>query len=264
MVDRRSLEEFRAANSELSGRVRAAVDGFTRSLDLGKPDVARDALLEFVPAMTSQYGQVSAALAAGWYEQLRADSGASGRFKASLAKPVPAEAVAASTRYLAGHLWSDSPESIVGPLLTSVDKYVKQPGRDTIAANARREGVRWARVPTGAKTCAFCLMLASRDAIYATKRSAGDTKGTGFGDDFHGDCDCAVVRIAKASDYPEDYLPDNYLNMYNESVDAAQGDDAQAFLASLDPDAKHKQLKAAAFAMRRLYPDVIRDGVHTH
>lgn len=243
MVDRAALEEFRAANNELSGRVRAAVDGFTRSLDLSKPDVARDALLEFVPMMTSQYGQVSSVLAAGWYEQLRADSGASGRFRASQVKPVPAEAVVASTRFLAGQLWTPAPDAILGPLLTSVDKYVKQPGRDTIAANAKREGVRWARVPTGAKTCAFCLMLASRDAVFVSKRTAG-----GDGNKYHGDCDCQPVRIGRDEDYPEGYLPDDYYEMYEAAVNEARSGD----------------IKDIAAAMRRIKPDAVRDGIHTH
>lgn len=243
MVDRRSLEEFRAANNELSGRVRAAVDGFTRSLDLSKPDVARDALLEFVPMMTSQYGQVASVLAAGWYEQLRADSGAPGRFRASQVKTVPAEAVVASTRFLAGHLWTPTPDAILGPLLTSVDKYVKQPGRDTIAANAKREGVRWARVPTGAKTCAFCLMLASRDAVYVSRRTAD-----GDGEKYHGDCDCQPVRIGNDEDYPEDYLPDDYYELYMAARDEARSGD----------------IKDIAAAMRRLKPDAVRDGIHTH
>lgn len=243
MVDRSSLEEFRAANSELSGRVRVAVETFTRSLDLSKPDVARDALLRFVPMMTAQYGQVAAVLAAGWYEQLRADSGASGRFRASQMKPVPAEAVVASTRFLAGHLWTPTPDAILGPLLTSVDKYVKQPGRDTIAANAKREGVRWARVPTGAKTCAFCLMLASRDAVYVSRRTAG-----GDGEKYHGDCDCQPVRIGNDEDYPEDYLPDDYYELYMAARDEARSGD----------------IKDIAASMRRLKPDAVRDGIHTH
>jgi len=166
-------------------------------------------------------------------------------------------------RYLAGHLWTPEPTAMLGGLLTATDKYVKQPARNTVAANAKREGVRWARVPTGPKTCAFCLVMASRDAKYATRKSAGDTKGTGFGDHFHGDCDCQVIPIRKASDYPADYLPDDYYSMYS---DATKDDspEARAFLASLPADDKNKQLKAAVFSMRRLHPNAVRDGVHAH
>jgi hypothetical protein len=264
MVEPERLEQYRLANAELSRRVRLALEQFFLSLDLTRPELARDALLAFTPTLVERYGAVAAALAADWYEELRAVSGAAGAFQASLAPTVPADAVTAQVRYLAKHLWTPTPEAIIGPLLTSADKYVKQPGRDTMAANARRENVSWARVPTGEQTCAFCLVLASRDAVYATRASAGDSDGTGVGDDYHGDCDCQVVRISGPNDYPEGYLPDNYFNLYQDALDSRNDPEVRAFLDSLDPDDKNRMLKATVFAMRRNNPDVVRDGVHTH
>lgn len=263
MVARESLEQFRLANAELSRLVQAELEAFFRSLNLSNPAAVRDALLEFLPVLTAQYGDVAATLAADWYDETRAASGATGRFRAVTAPGVSTEAVEAKVRYLAGHLWTPDPVGMLGGLLTAADKYVKQPGRDTMASNARREGARFARVPTGKKTCSFCLILASRDAVYATKQAAGDRRNTGKGDSFHGKCDCQVVRIGKESDYPKGYLPDNYFDMY----DAATKDNSpevRAFLASLDPGDKNKQIKAAAFSLRRNFPDAIKDSVHTH
>lgn len=243
MVDPASIEQFRAANSKLSGLVRSALEAFFRSLDLSKPETARDALLEFMPILTAQYGEVAATLAADWYDETRAASGAAGRFRAATAPGVPAAAVEAKVRFLAGHLWTPQPFAMLGGLLVSADKYVKQPGRDTMAANAKREGVRFARVPTGAKTCSWCLVLASRDAVYASKQSAG-----GDGHKYHGDCDCVPTRIAKASDYPAGYLPDDYYAMYQAARNESQSGD----------------VKDIAASFRRLHPDAVNDGVHTH
>lgn len=240
MVDRESLEQFRRANASLSERTRKALEAFFLSLDLSKPEAARDALLEFMPALTEQYGAVAATLAADWYEELRGASGAAGRFRAVTAPSVPVGAVEAKVRFLADHLWTPEPAGMLGGLLTAADKYVKQPGRDTTARNAKREGVRWARVPTGAKTCSFCLMLASRDAVYLSKDSAGGH--------YHGACDCVATRIGKQSDYPTDYLPDDYYDMYRTARN----------------DAKSGDIKDIAASMRRLYPDAVNDGVHTH
>lgn len=244
MVDRAALEQYRSNNSELSALVRDAFERFFLSLDLDKPDIARDALLEFLPALTAQYGDVAAALAAEWYEEMRGASGAVGKFTASLAAPVPAAAVESQIRYLAGHLWTPTPEAILGPLRTSVDKYVKQPGRDTIARNATREGARWARVPSGKKPCSWCLILASRDAVYVSRESAGG----GGGDSYHGDCNCQPVRIGAGDDYPEGYLPEDYYEKYMAARDEAASTD----------------LNDIAAAMRRLHPDLVTDGVHTH
>lgn len=258
------IEQFRDSNAGLSKLVRNEMAGFFYALDLTKPEAARNALLEFMPLLVAEYGSVSESLALDYYDELRAASGAAGSFRAvSGASGVPAEAVESKVKYLAGHLWSDEPGAMLGGLLTATDKYVKQPGRDAIPHNAKLEGVSWARVPTGALTCAFCLLVASRDAVYLSKRSAGDRKGTGKGDAFHGDCNCEVVRIGKFADYPEDYLPDDYYDMY---VDAASADDPEvaAFVAALPPKSKNKQLKAAVFAMRRSYPGRVKDGVHSH
>ncbi|MDO4854421.1 MAG: hypothetical protein Q4A43_03285 [Coriobacteriia bacterium] len=61
---------------------------------------------------------------------------------------------------------------------------------ETIMANAKRDrskGVRFARVTTGRETCTFCLMLASRGAVYHSRQSAGEFRH------FHRHCDCKVV-----------------------------------------------------------------------
>lgn len=60
-------------------------------------------------------------------------------------------------------------------------------GNRTTKHNAIRNGLRYARVPSGT-ACAFCLMLASRGFIYLSKISAGKDKGH-----YHNHCNCAVV-----------------------------------------------------------------------
>ena len=259
------IEQFRVQNAGLSKLVRDRLASFFGSLNLANPEAVRDALLEFVPLLVAEYGSVAESLALDFYDDLRAASGAAGRFRAiSGAAAIPPAAIEAKVRYLAGELWTATPGAILSPLLGAVDKYVKQPGRNAIEFNAKREGVRFARVPQGAKTCSFCLVLASRDAIYLTKRSAGD-QGRGLGDRFHGKCDCAVVRVAGKSDFIEGYLPDDYYSKYEVAVDAAANDpEVRAFMDSLPPDDKNKQLKGVAYAMRREFPHLVKDGVHTH
>jgi hypothetical protein len=88
-------------------------------------------------------------------------------------------------------------------------------------------------------------MLASRDAVYVSEKSAGSRKG---GDKYHGDCDCQIVRIGSADDYPSGYLPDDHYAMYQAARDEAGSGD----------------IKDIAAAMRRLHPDIVNDGVHTH
>lgn len=62
-----------------------------------------------------------------------------------------------------------------------------QHGNRTTKHNAIRNGLRYARVP-GGKSCAFCLMLASRGFVYHSTTSAGEDEGH-----YHNHCHCAVV-----------------------------------------------------------------------
>ena len=245
MVDRSDVERFRKANAALSQSARDDLETFFKSLNLSKPVAARNALLEFVPILTEEHGAAAATLAADWYEELRSASGAVGRFSATAAGSVPDASVQAKVRYLAGHLWTPEPAAMLGPLSTSVDKYVKQPSRNTMAYNATRERVKLARVPSGSKTCAFCLTLASRDVVYLSERSAALRSDS---EKYHGHCDCQPVRIKTIDDYPDGYDPGSMYEMYKDARNEAGSGD----------------VKDIAASMRRMFPDSLTDGVHTH
>lgn len=64
-------------------------------------------------------------------------------------------------------------------------------GNRTTTHNAIRNGLRYARVP-GGKSCAFCLMLASRGFVYKTETTAGEDKGH-----YHARCRCKIVAGKK-------------------------------------------------------------------
>lgn len=86
---------------------------------------------------------------------------------------------------------SESPES-------SFSRQVARLARDQVARRANettsfnvgrdaRRGARFARVPMGAHTCQFCLMLASRGFVYHSAKTAGEFAH------YHSDCRCKVV-----------------------------------------------------------------------
>ena len=87
----------------------------------------------------------------------------------------------------------------------------------TMIKNAERDykkGVRWARVPSGLKTCGFCVMLASRGFVYRTKESAGYT-ALGM-NRFHAFCDCRVVP-GTVDTQVEGYDPEHLYDVYLEA-----------------------------------------------
>jgi hypothetical protein len=97
-------------------------------------------------------------------------------------------------------------------------RLVLQSGRDTVSRSAFSDPVRtgYARIPTGPTTCRWCVMLASRGAIYA------DAKAAGEGNKYHGDCDCAAVPIRRRSDYPEGHDVHEFKRLYAEGSGAGR------------------------------------------
>lgn len=74
-------------------------------------------------------------------------------------------------------------------VLQRVDYELRRAANYCVTANGARDPLkpRYARVPTGAETCDFCLMLASRGFVYHSEKSAGGLTH------WHSHCDCRVV-----------------------------------------------------------------------
>lgn len=97
---------------------------------------------------------------------------------------------------------------------------------------------KYARVPTGPYTCAFCVMCASRGFAYWNEDTAGKFKP------FHKHDDCRIIPswgAAKLNHYDQRY----YMSMYEAAKNKAAGTSANEICAE----------------MRRLYPDKLTDGV---
>lgn len=234
MVSRSDVEVLRTASSDVAKLAVRDLEKFWSYVDLSKPERARNALMNYVPLLTDRYGEMAATIAADWYEDVREAEGVAGRFAAEMAPTVPREAVQKRVRYGAGHLFTETPEATLGFLKTEVvAKYVMRPGRDTLIRSAHRDGATWARVPRGKETCAFCLMLASRGFVYESESSAGISRRN----QFHGDCDCAVVPSWSDDPRLEGYDPDALYGKYLDARSVADGSGTDAILSSL----RHEQ-----------------------
>lgn len=238
MASRREVNDYGDATRQLSAMAKRDLEQIFASLDPSRPDLTRDLLLEVLPALVDEYGDIAAALAADWYESV-----APGR--ALAASTVATVRVTESVRFHAGGLWMPDAGDVAGALALKLDEYIREPGRRTIEQSAARNNVAWARVPSGRETCAFCITLASRDATYLTRDSALKSRRTG--EAYHGYCNCEAVPIS-GDDYPDGYDPDELYDLYSASRDAAGSGD----------------IKDIAAAMRREFPDRVTDAVHTH
>ena len=134
-----------------------------------------------------------------------------------------AESISRTAHYHAGKLKDGDRKGFVDQIADAARYYSERGANTTMAQTARRQasskggkskrkgsrthGVLFARVPTGATTCPFCLMLASRGFVYLSKESAGEF------DRFHRHCDCRIVPGYPGMEL-EGYDPNLYYDMW--------------------------------------------------
>jgi hypothetical protein len=236
------LTALRTLSAAVEAEAVAEFEAFWRTLDLSKPDKARDALLAYLPAVASTFGDADAAVVADWYEQTRAVQ-IPGGYRTTLAPAVDESAVAASVRFAAGHLFTDDPGGTRDYLTGATQRFVANAGRDTIITNVARDPARpkYARIPAGVRTCGYCAVAASRGFVYT--ETAAEKK-------YHKHCHCTPVVEWEPEGSPllKAYDPGKYRAMYDAALKAGAGTD----------------IKSVTATMRRLYPTALNDGVHTH
>jgi len=98
--------------------------------------------------------------------------------------------------------------------------FAERGANDTMAELGRRDGerARFARIPTGATTCPYCCMLASRGFVYRSELSALNAN--------HRHCDCRIVEGFDGMTV-EGYDPDYYYDVWkhpDEHQDEQQND----------------------------------------
>lgn len=191
------------------------------------PAARRDALLELIPALVRKYGDVGSQAAAEWYDLIRGkwleSAGAGGTFTAQSYTPDYVDDELTQTiRAYADALFPENTRGAVAEDLlrfinSKLDKWIKQAARDTIVKNAQRDPhhPRYARVPSGAVTCAFCSMLASRGFEYASAETAGALRK------YHSDCDCEIVPEWDSDAHIEGYKPAELYADYENARKAA-------------------------------------------
>lgn len=156
-----------------------------------------------IEAIVHQYGRASAAAALEFYGRQRRAAGVAGRPRLKMPPAVERSVVEAVTRSAVGPLYGqDAPEGRLAAhraLVSSVQDLVLGQSRNAIIGNVStdREAKRWARVPEPT-ACSFCIMLATRGAVYRSKESADFRAHTVKPDGSGGTCQCHVEPVFNA------------------------------------------------------------------
>ena len=214
-VPRSAYDGLTDAINDLSGKSRELFDarfrdGLGAFLDAGGavPPENVAALREFALGLLDDVGGAAAEVAysygAEFYDAARAAAVGS-PLHASPAPPNPHAANEAAVKGMIETVAKTGQvELFAAACAARVDYVARKSCGDAVVRCAAKDPrkPRFARVPQGGETCRFCLMLASRGAVYLTEHKAGAV------DHYHANCDCKVVP--DWGDGIEGYDPDEW------------------------------------------------------
>lgn len=178
-----------------------------------------EAIIDYAYALATKYGEGSASLAAAMYDAIAGMQSAI----------VPSAELASTASYTDVAKAVYATKNSEANLVNAVSRLVKQVASDTMLQNAERDGARFAWIPHGGETCAYCLMLAGTGWHEAGKNTLNG-KYSGhvhshcrceYCIDFKGDMvvggyDVSKIRKKIASaydpDYDEEYLVTSLIN----------------------------------------------------
>ena len=191
-----SAAEFAAYNREVArigdraaADVESSVLAWCRSHEDATVAEKREAAKLIMEGFVQGYDDVAAEFAAQWYDRRAEQVGAMLEQAVTMTTYGP-DSVDAVARYQAKKLAKGGDAAFAKACGEFARDDAFRSLNETIIANVGRDkdkGVRFTRVPTGFETCTFCLMLASRGAVYHTRKTAGEFKH------FHRRCDCKIV-----------------------------------------------------------------------
>ena len=112
-----------------------------------------------------------------------------------------------TAKYQVEKLKANDVDGFKGSIAEASRYFAERGANDTMAAFGRHDGkkARFARIPTGATTCPYCCMLASRGFVYGSEASALNAN--------HRNCDCRIVEGFEDMTV-EGYDPDYYYDVW--------------------------------------------------
>lgn len=206
--------DAQASQAGLAIALGLALAALWPNLDLTNLRGQLPAFTAAVAQQVQRHAQASASLAAVQYRRERAAAGVVGAFTPVPADPPPVQQVAQAVDWALQPLWNSNvlaaaqglPEAeptealpsassaladAKARLAASTEQMVLDAGRNTIidSAQSDRRAKGWARIPEPG-ACSFCLMLATRGAVYRSEATA-DFKS-------HDNCRCHVEPVFTA------------------------------------------------------------------
>ena len=210
-----SQAEWKLYLKRLSRISEKAVEEFQSyvAANLGWGNIPRKKLIDAAYAISTKYGEASAALSATAYDAVSVAQGA----MVEAAVPALPASYKQVAKTVNGILKNTESEEV---LAQSVGLLAKAAGQKTTIQNAMRDGAEIAYIPQG-DTCAYCLALASEGW---SKASTKDLDLDGEPAHLHANCDCTYgIRFNGSLKYAG-YDPQKYYDMYHDPPGLREGE----------------------------------------
>lgn len=217
-IPREVLERYAEGVREIADAGRRTLASTLPSIDLAD----RDAVLDLMSGACRAADQAAAQYSAQFYRGLSIlQTGQD--FRAEAVSSHDAKALEVALKGIYRQATGDDgelDEELLGRLLEDRLAYeVSRTSKHGVWANGQRDGrdVRYARVPVGIETCAWCLMTAGLGYWYMTEEAASHT---------HAHCDCAIVASIGRGDCRIDgYDSTTYRDMWRDANKALRNGD---------------------------------------
>ena len=204
------LNYYRDTLSEIASQASEYVRDAIDQLGTGRGVTAmREAAIEALQMSIGLHGEMAQAWAGQLFDEVCAAEGI-GPFDFELADDIIDFAMLEEkVRYYAKSLVEGNNGKFLDECSQLADFYARRCNYESMVRNCYRNHVRYARVPTGTDTCDFCMMLASRGAVYYSQESAEE------GSHLH--CDCVTVCMGDSTTI-EGYDPDALYDLWQSSI----------------------------------------------
>lgn len=211
-IPRRYIDSFTKAINTISADSRKKLADALAAVDYTQ-DVAtiRDEVIAIMDVYCGGSTDLAAQLAAEFYDGIR-EFELGQRMGAVAQSGRDPAATDGAVRAFAQKLVEDKTAEFITLCLERLDYETKVAAAQTVLNNGKRDSrhPRYARVPSGAETCDFCLMLASRGFVYRSEVNASHS---------HHGCDCRVTPSWKAREV-QGYDPTTLYDQWQAAIDA--------------------------------------------
>ena len=204
-------EEINGVSADAQARVLEVLQGINWTPE----NIAecRELVLQALAAVMPTYTDMAAQASADFYDAAR-ELVVGEKMGAKAISDYDMRKTEGAVRGFVRFVLRDDVQTFNDQVLQRIDYEMKRSANMSVVENGRRDPkrVRYARVPTGAETCDFCLMLASRGFVYQSEGTAGAGHT-------HYACDCRCIPGWDGMEV-EGYDPQAIYDRWQDAIDA--------------------------------------------